>query len=42
MVVVALSSKVDQLFESKGEVVIGDEAEELNDVAPETTANETP
>jgi hypothetical protein len=38
----ALSSKVDQLFESKGEVVIGDKAEELNDVAPEKSANETP
>jgi len=42
MVVVALSSKVDQLFESKGEVVIGDEAEELKDAVPTQTANETP
>lgn len=42
MVVVALSSKVDQLFGASGEGVIGNEAEELNDAAPETTAHESP
>lgn len=39
MVVVALSSKVDQLFENKGEVTLGNEPEELGDAPPETASD---
>jgi hypothetical protein len=42
MVIVALSSKVDQLFEAQGEVVLGNEAGKLEDAAPEKTANDSP